>query len=101
MSPFSQPCGNFPICNGYATGPDILCHSCQRAACPTCGTDIPDTIIRGKAYRVKRRTHIRKPYHWVSDEEVLYFRPIPVVIVEEKWTAPPKEPLTEPKAGQP
>ena len=83
--PLAVPCANQPLCPNYVTLPDRLCPDCRpRPVCPRCGEHMTDVIIAGTAYRVKKRTQIKRPYQWVSDDEVLYFRPIPLLIVQEK-----------------
>jgi hypothetical protein len=101
--PLGHPCGNSLLgCTGYAYGPDILCHSC-RPACPTCGAPVPDVIIQDEAYRVAKQSHLPALKLQVGENEFVHCRPIPLVIVrkKKKWTAPPKQPLTEAEAEQP
>jgi hypothetical protein len=51
--------------------------------CPNCG-NMPDVRVRGKVYQVRKRTRIKQRYAWISKDEVLYFRAIPLLIAETK-----------------
>ena len=87
--PFSIPCAN-PVCPGYTDRLGSLCSECRpRPICPRCGGHIETVTIRGKAYRVAKRTQIAKRYDllgksWVSDNDALRIQPIPLLIVEKK-----------------
>jgi hypothetical protein len=85
VTPLQLPCRNHDTCRGYTDQCGALCSPCQRRLmqCPNCGT-LPDVRVRGKAYQVRKRTRIKQRYAWISKDEVLYFRPIPLLIVERK-----------------
>jgi hypothetical protein len=85
MTPLLLPCRNHDSCRGYTGQCGALCSPCQRreSLCPNCG-NMPDVRVRGKAYQVRKRTRIKQRYAWISKDEVLYFRPIPLLIVEKK-----------------
>jgi hypothetical protein len=73
------------------------------SACPHCLTDLPDIAVRGRRYRLRRRTHIKPRYIEAENGEYLYIQPIQVLVIESvvKRTALPKQPLTEAVAEQP
>jgi hypothetical protein len=45
---------------------------------------LPDVRVRGKVYQARKRTRIKQRYAWIGENEVLYFRAIPLLIVEKK-----------------
>ena len=57
--------------------------------CPTCQNETeapaPPSLltIGGEAYKIVKRSEIKKRYIFVSDEEVLYCPPIPLLIVQK------------------
>ena len=80
--PLLVPCLNHGLtCRGYTDHLGGLCPDCRRSACPECG--VPQVHIKGKAYRVTKRTNIPKRYIHTDDEE-LFCPPVPLVIVERK-----------------
>lgn len=66
--------------------------------CPTCGQEICEGVtlvrVRGRKQKLADPCHIggRKASHY-------WLRAVPVINIREERTIPPKEPITEPKAG--
>jgi hypothetical protein len=54
------------------------------SACPHCLSPVPDIAVRGRRYRLRKRTHIKQRYIEAENGEYLYCQPIPVLVIEQK-----------------
>ncbi len=70
--------------------------------CSKCHQSLPTLSIRGVKHRAVKKTCIPKRYIDISDDEVLYVMPVPMLIVTpQKGAALQRKPTKATIAGQP